>query len=134
MEKEVRDLRAAIETWKSNPAPGRKAYPVEIKQNAIAMLRKHSPSLLAKQLGICVSMLYAWRAFLQREGLSVETFKVVAPSDPIFPATKVLLPQVGPKRSESAMVAKIRFGNASIEIHSADALVSVCESLAGRQS
>ena len=58
MNREVRELKSAIEIWRATPQSGRKCYPIEIKRRAVALYEKNPPKSLARELGICVSLFY----------------------------------------------------------------------------
>lgn len=126
MEKELKELRAAIEHWRTHLPPGKKTCPAEIKRKALALLKCHPAKSLANSLGLCASQLYAWR----RE--TAEAPVQLAPSEVL--ATKAFLGE-GQERKPAApgtsAVARIVVGKVSVDVLSIDALVALCLKMAG---
>jgi hypothetical protein len=131
MNSEIVDLKIAIDKWRAAPSVRRRAYPIEIKKRALALLPKHSPKVLSKQLGLCVSMFYSWRNAMKDEQLELSTTKSMNFKNDLVSATKFHFEPGPPKTPD--VIARIEMQNFCIDIFSSGALVAVCEKLTGRQ-
>ena len=66
MDKEIEAFRKEVLVWRGEGGQGRRRYPAGMKAKALqlaAALRKRGLTMAAaaKQLGVAVSMLYAWK-------------------------------------------------------------------------
>jgi transposase-like protein len=130
MNSEILELKLAIEKWRSAPTLRRKGFPIEIKKRAVELLPRHSPKKLSRELGLCISMFYAWRNSLNNKDHDLAVPLSKERLSTLVNATKYHIEKAPVKKNE--VVARIGLQNAFIEIHSTASLVAVCEKLMGR--